>query len=167
MKDEIQILENILLTLEIETKQKGKKIDEVIEEYKKIIEINKQTKEIFKIIKKIGEMTGQNSNEIIKEVFKIVGIKIPNYQYIEATYSYKDIKENDTLIFNMDYTELKDGKIYLFNFKIGGKEFLLYAEYSKELNSFILEDKPKKIIEVDEDIEILGALIKIRKGIVL
>ena len=167
MKDEIQIPENILLTLEIEAKQKGKKIDEVIEEYKKTIERNKQTNEIFKIIKKIGEMTGQSPNEIIKEVLKIAGVKIPNYQYIEAIYSYKDIKENDTLIFNMDDTELKDGKIYLFNFKIGGKEFLLYAEYSKELNSFIFEDKPEKIIKVDEDIEILGTLIKIRKEIVL
>lgn len=165
MTDEIQIPENILLTLEIEAKQKGKNLNEVIEEYKKTIEINKQTKEIFEIIKKIGEMTGQSPNEIIKEAFKIADIKIPHYQYVKAIYDYKDIKENDILIFNFDDIELKDGKIYLFSFELVRKKYLIYAEYSKELNSFILDDKSEKIIEVDECIEILGALIKIKREI--
>ncbi len=165
MEDKTQLPENILSMLEIEAKQKGKNLNEVIEEYKKTIEINKQTKEIFEIIKKIGEMTGQSPNEIIKEVFKIAGVKIPNYQYIKAIYSYKDIKENDILIFNMDYTELEEGKIYLFSFELVGKKYLIYAEYNKELNSFILEDKTEKILVVDENIKILGVLTKTKREI--
>ena len=165
MTDEIQIPENILSTLEVEAKQKGKNLNEIIEEYKKTIKINKQTKEFFEIIKKIGEMTGQSPNEIIKEAFKIAGVKIPNYQYIKAIYSYKGIKENDFLVFDMDDTELEEGKIYLFSFELVRKKYLIFAEYSKELNSFILDDKSEKIIEVDECIEILGALIKIKREI--
>ena len=164
MENKTQLPENILIILEIKAKRTGKPLNEVIEEYKKTLERGKKALEI---IERIRSLTNGTTADVLKEVYHTAGVKVPIYKRFTAPYSYKRIKENDTLIFNMDYTELKDGKIYLFNFKIGGKEFLLYAEYSKELNSFILEDKPKKIIEVDEDIEILGALIKIRKGIVL
>ena len=108
-------------------------------------------------------MTGQSPNEIIKEAFKIAGVKIPNYQYIKAIYSYKGIKENDILIFNMDYTELEEGKIYLFSFELVGKKYLIYAEYNKELNSFIFGEELKRSLKADEDIKILGMLVKIQK----
>ena len=163
MEDKTQLPENILSMLEVKAKQTKKNLNEVIEEYKKTIEINKQTKEIFEIIKKIGEMTGQSPNEIIKEAFKIAGVKIPNYQYIKAIYSYKGIKENDILIFNMDYTELEEGKIYLFSFELVGKKYLIYAEYNKELNSFIFGEELKRSLKADEDIKILGMLVKIQK----
>ena len=64
----------------------------------------------------------------------------------------------------MDYTELEDGKIYLFEFEIGNRDILLYAEYNKKIDSFILGEEEKKILKRDdEDIKILGILIKTEK----
>ena len=120
-------------------------------------------KEFLKIAKKIYKINGQNIDEIIKKAIEKTGIKINNYQYIKSMYDYKNIKENDTLIFNTDYKKLNDKKIYIFSCEVSDRIYLLYAEYNQELNSFVFENKPRSFLEVDENIKILGILSKIEK----
>lgn len=157
--------ENILINLEVKAKHTGKSLDDVVAEYKKLIkEENKKNEKFKEILKDIAKLSGQDISEVIKEAFEKAGLKMPNYQSIKALYDYKNIKENDTLIFDMDYTELEDGKIYLFEFEIGNRDILLYAEYNKKIDSFILSDEEKKILKRDdEDIKILEILIKTEK----
>ncbi len=157
--------ENILINLEVKAKHTGKSLDDVVAEYKKLIkEENKKNEKFKEILKDIAKLSGQDISEVIKEAFEKAGLKMPNYQSIKALYDYKNIKENDTLIFDMDYTELEDGKIYLFEFEIGNRDILLYAEYNKKIDSFILSEEEKKILKRDdEDIKILGILIKTEK----
>lgn len=157
--------ENILINLEVKAKHTGKSLDDVVAEYKKLIkEENKKNEKLKEILKDIAKLSGQDISEVIKEAFEKAGLKMPNYQSIKALYDYKNIKENDTLIFDMDYTELEDGKIYLFEFEIGNRDILLYAEYNKKIDSFILSEEEKKILKRDdEDIKILGILIKTEK----
>ena len=167
-----ELHENILINLKMKAKHTGKSLDEVVAEYKKLIEEekkqaeeeNKKNEKFKEILKDIAKLSGQDINEVIKEAFEKAGLKMPNYQSIKALYDYKNIKENDTLIFDMDYTELEDGKIYLFEFEIWNRDILLYAEYNKKIDSFILSEEEKKILKRDdEDIKILGILIKTEK----
>ena len=99
----MEIPENILIILEIRAKKTGKPLNEVIEEYKQSLE---RGRKFVEIAKKISQLKGENIDDIIKEACDLAGVKIPKYQSIKAQYDYKRIKENDTLIFNMDYTAL-------------------------------------------------------------
>ena len=161
MEDKTQLPENILIILEIRAKQTGKPLNEVIAEYKKTLERGKKALEI---IESIRALTGETVPEILKEVYHTAGIKIPVYSKFTAPYSYKRIKENDTLIFNMDYTELDDGDIYLFNFNIFNKTLLLYGEYNKEYDGFFVE-VGNKIIDIDDSVQVLGVLTKIERDL--
>lgn len=161
MEDKTQLPENILIILEIRAKQTGKPLNEVIAEYKKTLERGKKALEI---IENIRALTGETVPEILKEVYHTAGIKIPVYSKFTAPYSYKRIKENDTLIFNMDYTELDDGDIYLFNFNIFNKTLLLYGEYNKEYDGFFVE-VGNKIIDIDNSVQVLGVLTKIERDL--
>ena len=161
MEDKTQLPENILIILEIRAKQTGKPLNEVIAEYKKTLE---RRKKALEIIENIRALTGETVPEILKEVYHTAGIKIPVYSKFTAPYSYKRIKENDTLIFNMDYTELDDGDIYLFNFNIFNKTLLLYGEYNKEYDGFFVE-VGNKIIDIDDSVQVLGVLTKIERDL--
>lgn len=161
MEEKTQLPENILIILEIRAKQTGKPLNEVIAEYKKTLERGKKALEI---IENIRALTGETVPEILKEVYHTAGIKIPVYSKFTAPYSYKRIKENDTLIFNMDYTELDDGDIYLFNFNIFNKTLLLYGEYNKEYDGFFVE-VGNKIIDIDDSVQVLGVLTKIERDL--
>lgn len=161
MEDKTQLPENILIILEIRAKQTGKPLNEVIAEYKKTLERGKKALEI---IENIRALTGETVPEILKEFYHTAGIKIPVYSKFTAPYSYKRIKENDTLIFNMDYTELDDGDIYLFNFNIFNKTLLLYGEYNKEYDGFFVE-VGNKIIDIDDSVQVLGVLTKIERDL--
>lgn len=161
MEDKTQLSEHILITLEIKARQTGKPLKEVIEHHKKSLEIQEKAIEIINLI---SEMTGENTDDIIKEACTMAGLKIPTYQTIKAPYSYKRIKENDTLIFNTSYTKLDDSDIYLFNFSVLDDNYLLYGEYKKELDSFTTG-----ILDIDlkncENIKILGVLTKVEREI--
>jgi hypothetical protein len=161
MEEKTQLPENILIILEIRAKQTGKPLNEVIAEYKETLERGKKALEI---IENIRALTGETVPEILKEVYHTAGIKIPVYSKFTAPYSYKRIKENDTLIFNMDYTELDDGDIYLFNFNIFNKTLLLYGEYNKEYDGFFVE-VGNKIIDIDDSVQVLGVLTKIERDL--
>ena len=157
----MEIPENILIILEIRAKKTGKPLNEVIEEYKQSLE---RGRKFVEIPKKISQLKGENIDDIIKEACDLAGVKIPKYQSIKAQYDYKRIKENDTLIFNMDYTELNDGDIYLFNSKVLDREFLLYGEYDREIDGFILGVE-KTILKNNSDIEVLGVLTKVERDL--
>ena len=157
----MEIPENILIILEIRAKKTGKPLNEVIEEYKQSLE---RGRKFVEIAKKISQLKGENIDDIIKEACDLAGVKIPKYQSIKAQYDYKRIKENDTLIFNMDYTELNDGDIYLFNSKVLDREFLLYGEYDREIDGFILGVE-KTILKNNSDIEVLGVLTKVERDL--
>lgn len=159
MEDKTQLPENILILLEIKAKQTGKPLNEVIEEYKQTLERGKKALEI---IENIRALAGETAPEILKEVYHTAGLKVPLYKSFKAPYSYKRIKENDTLIFNTDYTELDDSSIYLFEFTIFNKTLLLYGEYSKEYDGFIIE-VGDKIINNSEDVQVLGVLTQIER----
>ena len=124
------------------------------------------TREKFiEIAKKISKIAGKNINEVIKEAFKNAGLELPKYQSISALYDFKKIKENDTLIFNRGYTRLDNGDVYLFNFKVLDNVYLLYGEYNKDFNTFILDDKGEKALKNDENIEVLGVLTHIERDL--
>ena len=161
MEDKTQLPENILIIPEIRAKRTGKPLNEVIEEYKHSLE---RGRKFVEIAKKISQLKGENIDDIIKEACDLAGVKIPKYQSIKAQYDYKRIKENDTLIFNMDYTELDDGDIYLFNFNIFNKTLLLYREYNKEYDGFFVE-VGNKIIDIDDSVQVLGVLTKIERDL--
>lgn len=159
MENKTQLPENILIILEIKAKRTGKPLNEVIEEYKKTLERGKKALEI---IERIRSLTNGTTADVLKEVYHTAGIKIPVYSKFTAPYSYKRIKENDTLIFNMDYTELDDGDIYLFNFNIFNKTLILYGEYNKEYDGFFIE-VGNKIIDIDDSVQVLGVLTQIER----
>lgn len=161
MENKTQLPENILILLEIKAKQTKTPLNEVIEEYKKTLERGKKALEI---IESIRSLTNGTTADVLKEVYHTAGIKIPVYSKFTAPYSYKRIKENDTLIFNMDYTELDDGDIYLFNFNIFNKTLLLYGEYNKEYDGFFVE-VGNKIIDIDDSVQVLGVLTKIERDL--
>lgn len=161
MEDKTQLPENILIILEMKAKQTKTPLEEVIKEYKKTLERGKKALEI---IENIRALAGETAPEILKEIYHTAGIKIPVYSKFTAPYSYKRIKENDTLIFNMDYTELDDGDIYLFNFNIFNKTLLLYGEYNKEYDGFFVE-VGNKIIDIDDSVQVLGVLTKIERDL--
>ena len=161
MENKTQLPENILIILEIRAKQTRKPLNEVIAEYKKTLERGKKALEI---IENIRALTGETVPEILKEVYHTAGIKIPVYSKFTAPYSYKRIKENDTLIFNMDYTNLEDGNIYLFEFTIFDKTLILYGEYNKEYDGFFIE-VGNKIIDIDDSVKVLGVLTQIERDL--
>ena len=159
MEDKTQLPENILIILEIRAKQTRKSLNEVIAEYQDTLERGKKALEI---IENIRALAGETAPEILKEVYHTAGLKIPIYKRFTAPYSYKRIKENDTLIFNMDYTNLIDGDIYLFNFNILNKTLILYGEYNKEYDGFFIE-VGNKIIDIDDSVQVLGVLTQIER----
>lgn len=159
MEINTELPENILIILEIKAKQTNTPLEEVIKEYKKTLERGKKALEI---IESIRSLTGEKSIDIIKEVYNTAGLKVPIYKRFTAPYSYKRIKENDTLIFNMDYTSLEDGNIYLFEFTIFDKTLILYGEYNKKYNGFIIE-VGDKIIDIDDSVQVLGVLRQIER----
>ena len=161
MENKTQLPENILIILEIKAKRTGKPLNEVIEEYKKTLERGKKALEI---IERIRSLTNGTTADVLKEVYHTAGVKVPIYKRFTAPYSYKRIKENDTLIFNMDYTYLIDGDIYLFNFNILNKTLLLYGEYNKEYDGFFIE-VGNKIIDIDDSVQVLGVLTKIERDL--
>lgn len=161
MENKTQLPENILIILEIKAKRTGKPLNEVIEEYKKTLERGKKALEI---IERIRSLTNGTTADVLKEVYHTAGVKVPIYKRFTAPYSYKRIKENDTLIFNMDYTNLIDGDIYLFNFNIFNKTLLLYGEYNKEYDGFFVE-VGNKIIDIDDSVQVLGVLTKIERDL--
>ena len=161
MENKTQLPENILIILEIRAKQTGKPLNEVIEEYKKTLERGKKALEI---IERIRSLTNGTTADVLKEVYHTAGVKVPIYKRFTAPYSYKRIKENDTLIFNMDYTNLIDGDIYLFNFNILNKTLLLYGEYNKEYDGFFIK-VGNKIIDIDDSVQVLGVLTKIERDL--
>ena len=159
MENKTQLPENILIILEIKAKRTGKPLNEVIEEYKKTLERGKKALEI---IERIRSLTNGTTADVLKEVYHTAGVKVPIYKRFTAPYSYKRIKENDTLIFNMDYTNLIDGGIYLFNFNILNKTLILYGEYNKEYDGFFIE-VGNKIIDIDDSVQVLGVLTQIER----
>ncbi len=159
MENKTQLPENILIILEIKAKRTGKPLNEVIEEYKKTLERGKKALEI---IERIRSLTNGTTADVLKEVYHTAGVKVPIYKRFTAPYSYKRIKENDTLIFNMDYTNLIDGDIYLFNFNILNKTLILYGEYNKEYDGFFIE-VGNKIIDIDDSVQVLGVLTQIER----
>lgn len=157
----MEIPENILILLEIKAKQTTTPLEEVIKEYKKTLERGKKALEI---IESIRSLTNGTTADVLKEVYHTAGVKVPIYKRFTAPYSYKRIKENDTLIFNMDYTNLIDGDIYLFNFNILNKTLILYGEYNKEYDGFFIE-VGNKIIDIDDSVQVLGVLTKIERDL--
>lgn len=157
----VKIPEDILIILEIKAKRTGKPLSKIIEEYRSSLE---QSKKFIEIANKISQLTGGNINDIIKEACDLAGVKIPKYQSVIAQYDYKRIKENDSLIFNMDYTELNDGDIYLFTSKVLDRKFLLYGEYDREIDGFILGVE-KTTLKNNSDIEVLGVLTKVERNL--
>lgn len=161
MENKTQLPENILILLEIKAKQTKTPLEEVIKEYKKTLE---RGKKVLEIIEGIRSLASETATDILKEVYHMAGVKIPIYKRFTAPYSYKRIKENDTLIFNMDYTNLEDGNIYLFEFTIFDKTLILYGEYSKEYDGFFIE-VGDKIIDIDDGVQVLGVLTQIERDI--
>lgn len=159
MEIKTELPENILILLEIKAKQTKTPLEEVIEEYKKTLERGKKALEIIELIRSLAS---ESSIDIIKEVYHTAGVKVPIYKRFTAPYSYKRIKENDTLIFNMDYTKLDDENIYLFEFTIFDKTLILYGEYNKKYDGFIIE-VGDKIIDIDDSVQVLGVLAKIER----
>lgn len=159
MEDKTQLPENILILLEIKAKQTKTPLEEVIKEYKKTLERGKKALEI---IESIRSLTNGTTADVLKEVYHMAGVKVPIYKRFTAPYSYKRIKENDTLIFNMDYTKLDDGNIYLFEFTMFDKTLILYGEYNKEYDGFFIE-VGNKIIDIDDSIQVLGVLTQIER----
>ena len=159
MENKTQLPENILIILEIKAKRTGKPLNEVIEEYKKTLERGKKALEI---IERIRSLTNGTTADVLKEVYHTAGVKVPIYKRFTAPYSYKRIKENDTLIFNTDYTNLEDGNIYLFEFTIFDKTLILYGEYNKEYDGFFIE-VGNKIIDIDDSVQVLGVLTQIER----
>lgn len=154
-----ELPENILIILEIKAKQTNTPLEEVIEEYKKALERGKKAIEIVELI---SSLSGETPEEILKEIYNTTGLRVPIYKRFTAPYSYKRIKENDTLIFNMDYTSLEDGNIYLFEFTIFDKTLILYGEYNKKYDGFIIE-VGDKIIDIDDSVQVLGVLRQIER----
>ena len=161
MEIKTELPENILILLEIKAKQTKTPLEEVIKEYKKALERGKKALEIIELIR---SLTGEKSIDVIKEVYDTAGVKVPIYKRFTAPYSYKRIKENDTLIFNMDYTNLDDGSIYLFEFTMLDKTLILYGEYNKEYDGFFVE-VGNKIIDIDDSVQVLGVLTKIERDL--
>ena len=64
----------------------------------------------------------------------------------------------------MDYTNLIDGDIYLFNFNILNKTLILYGEYNKEYDGFFIE-VGNKIIDIDDSVKVLGVLTQIERDL--
>lgn len=161
MEINTELPENILILLEIKAKQTKTPLEEVIKEYKKALERGKKALEIIELIR---SLTGEKSIDVIKEVYDTAGVKVPIYKRFTAPYSYKRIKENDTLIFNMDYTNLDDGSIYLFEFTMLDKTLILYGEYNKEYDGFFIE-VGNKIIDIDDSVQVLGVLTQIERDL--
>lgn len=122
-----------------------------------------ETEKVLKILENIARLSGQSMAEVLKEFFKLQGKELPNYKGINAPWSYKNIKENDYLIFDMDSIELKDGKIYIVKLKALSKPFLLYGEYEEKRKVFILGDRTQEFIKSDDVIP-LGRLISIQES---
>ena len=161
MEIKTELPENILILLEIKAKQTKTPLEEVIKEYKKTLERGKKALEIIELIRSLAS---ESSIDIIKEVYHTAGVKVPIYKRFTAPYSYKRIKENDTLIFNMDYTNLDDGSIYLFEFTMLDKTLILYGEYNKEYDGFFIE-VGNKIIDIDDSVQVLGVLTQIERDL--
>ena len=161
MEINTELPENILILLEIKAKQTKTPLEEVIEEYKKSIGKREKALEIIELIR---SLTGETTADILKEIYDTAGVKVPIYKRFTAPYSYKRIKENDTLIFNMDYTNLDDGSIYLFEFTMLDKTLILYGEYNKEYDGFFIE-VGNKIIDIDDSVQVLGVLTQIERDL--
>lgn len=166
--------ENILITLEIRAKQTGKSLDEVVAEYKKVIEEGKKEAEkinriekFMGMVKEMAKKTGKSTNEIIKETFKNANLELPKYSRCTANIDLEDIKKGDSLVFNMNYTKLEDGKIYLFDFysEKFNKTGWIYGKYNKKYDYFKITNKEKGKLINSNNIKILGVLVKIQKEI--
>lgn len=105
-----------------------------------------------------AKQIGKPLNEVIKEDYTKLVVTPIKFQYIKAMYDYKSIKKNDILLFNFNYTELENRKIYLIVLEIDKNNYLLYAEYDKELNSFVFDEEIKRVLGVVEDVKVLAKL---------
>ena len=165
MEDKTQLPEYIQELLKEISIKYDKPLDDVIADYKKFIQGNEKELSILYSLWELAKLRGQDPYEVLQEAFKSCGIKKPDYKKATALYDYDYIKKDDTLIFNMDSKELKDGKIYLLNLKLLSKNILLYGEYNQKQNCFIISDREKKALENDSTIEVLGTLINVTQNI--
>ena len=164
MEDKTQLPEYIQELLKEISIKHDKPLDDVIADYKKFIQGNEKELSILYSLWELAKLRGQDPYEVLQEAFKSCGIKKPDYKKATALYDYGNIKKDDTLIFNMDYTELDDGDIYLFSSKVLNKKFSLYGEYNKEIDGFILGVE-KTILKNNSDIEVLGVLTKVERDL--
>lgn len=160
MEDKTQLPEHIKEMLKDVAIKYDKPLDDVIADYKKFLQENE--KELYTLYNlwKLAKLKGDDPFQAIQEA-----LKKPDYKKATALYDYDYIKKDDTLIFNMDSKELKDGKIYLLNLKLLSKNVLLCGEYNQKQNCFIISDREKKALENDSTIEVLGTLINVMQNI--
>lgn len=89
------------------------------------------------------------------------------YVSVETDVNLKNIKKNDVLIFDTNKKVLKNEDIYLVNFKIDDIERVLFGEYNKKLDCFILAENlnknPIAALKKDKAIEIIGKLVKLTR----
>lgn len=156
MGDKTQLPEHIKEMLKEIAIKYDKTLDDVTADYKKFIQENEKELSTLYNLWELAKLKGDDPFQVLQEA-----LKKPRYKKATALYDYDYIKRNDTLIFNMDSKELKDGEIYLLNLKLLSKNILLYGEYNQKQNCFIISDKEKKALENDSTIEVLGTLINV------
>ena len=118
---------------------------------------SQKVNEVLKILEDMAKLTGETIPNLLNKALKELKLIPENYTGFKASWNYKNIKENDFLIFDLDDKELKDGEIYLLKLKGVLMPILFYGEYKEKREVFYLGNKPKDFIKSDE-VFILGKL---------
>ena len=123
---------------------------------------NKTADKVLKILEDMAKLTDETIPDLLNEAFKELKLIPQNYTGFKAAWNYKNIKENDFLIFDLDDKEAKDGEIYLLKLKGISKPILLYGEYKEKREVFYLGENSKDFIDRDQ-VLILGKLSSVQK----